>query len=213
MTTLQNFTRITDPIMANDLDSKIFAATGKVVATEITPSDVLVRGDNISESDRTAIQLVITQYYYPSMQFGIPVSDNPDMSADRHNTSISEHAAYTANSAVSGSVGKLQTSSGVVYGVWPYPFSATTNASGVATAYLTSDGTSGGTAAYTTVYMPSVTPIPVGANNYQPTSISLSGDKKTLTITINQIAPVLGILTLTSAAPAGITVQGIVYGK
>lgn len=142
-----------------------------------------------------------------------PLVDGPDMSSDDHNKVATVHLSKQSDDAIVGLIGKLQTSAGIVYGAWPYPFTATTNASGIATVYLTSDGTSGGTAAFTTVYQQSVSPTGVGANNYNNTSIVISGDKKTMTITLNQISTILGLLTQNTTAAAGVVVQGTIWGK
>lgn len=127
---------------------------------------------------------------------------------------VTSHAALTSDNAVLALIGKLQTAAGIVYGAWPYPFTATTNSSGIATIYLTSDGTATGTIAFGTVYNQSATPMPVGTtSNYQVAGITVSGDFKTLTITVNQLGSViLGLVNVTSAA-AGVTVQGTVWGK
>lgn len=112
-----------------------------------------------------------------------------------------------------GMTGKIQTATGgVEYGAWAYPFTATTNASGVATIYLTSDGTSTGTvAAPNKVFNISVNPIGVGAANYNVTNVTVSGDRKTLTVTLNQIKSVLGLLSYNATADAGVAVQGTVW--
>lgn len=145
----------------------------------------------------------------------IPVAnlDNSVPMVDDSSKVLTSHSAYQGDVQVQGLIGKLQTSAGVVYGAWPYPFTATTNASGVATVYLTSDGTSTGTVAFTTVYLMSASPAGIGAGNYNSTVIAVSGDKKTLTITMNQITTVLGLLTASTTAAAGVVVQGTIWGK
>lgn len=141
----------------------------------------------------------------------LPVSNDVPM-VDDSTKVLTAHSAYQGDVAVSGIIGKLQTSAGIVYGAWPYPFTATTNSSGIATVYLTNDGTSGGTAAFTTIYTQSVSPVPLGStSNYQIVSSVISG--KTLTITVNQLGSVvLGLVNVTSAA-AGVIVQGTIWGK
>lgn len=116
--------------------------------------------------------------------------------------------------ANTGELGKIQTSAGIEFGAWAYPFTATTNSSGVATVYLTSDGTSTGTVAATNkVFNASVAPVSVGANNYNVTSIVISSDRKSIAITLSQIKTVLGLLTFSSTADAGIITQGTVWMK
>jgi len=53
----------------------------------------------------------------------------------------------------------------------------------------------------------------VGAANYNPTSIVISSDRKTLTVTMNQIKTVLGLLSFNATADAGVVVQGTIWGK
>lgn len=142
-----------------------------------------------------------------------PMINGPDMSTDDQDKVPTVHLAYQADQAVAALIGKLQTSAGIVYGAWPYPFTATTNSSGIATVYLTSDGTSGDTAAFSTIYTQSVSPITIGASsNYQIVSAIITSGK-ILTITVNQLGSVvLGLVNVTSAA-SGVTVQGTVWGK
>lgn len=64
MAILTGFTRVSDPINAEQLASSISTALGKTVGVEITPTEALVWGTNISESDRTAIQAAISAYSY-----------------------------------------------------------------------------------------------------------------------------------------------------
>lgn len=142
-----------------------------------------------------------------AMSNAVPMVDDVTLVA-------SEHSAYQGDVTVAGQIGKLQTSAGIVYGAWPYPFTATTNASGVAVVYLTSDGTSTGSPAFSTIYQQSASPIGIGAGNYNNTSIVFSGTgNKIMTITVNQITTVLGLLTQTATASAGVVVQGTIWGK
>jgi hypothetical protein len=213
--TFSGFIRPSDPVNPIDLANQITAAIGKTVTVEITPTDILVTGGTLVSGDGTGIQTASTNYIYNFLQSGMPVSDNPDMSQNRRDYGITQHAAYMADSGVFGAIGKIQTSAGIEYGAWPYPFTATTNSSGVATIYLTSDGTSAGTVAFPTkVYNPSVSPLAVGTtSNYQIASVVVSGDRKTLTVTVNQLGSVvLGLVNVTTAA-SGVVVQGTVWGK
>lgn len=140
-----------------------------------------------------------------NMSNAVPMVDDNTLVA-------SEHSAYQGDIQTAGLIGKLQTSAGIVFGAWPYPFTTTTNASGVATIYLTNDGTSTGTAAFTTIVSQSVSPLAIGnTSNYQIASAVISG--KTLTVTVNQLGSVvLGLVNVTTAA-SGVTVQGTVWGK
>lgn len=157
------------------------------------------------------------QDQFPGDATKIPIADmtnNPDMSADRANKVVTEHAAYGADVTVAGTVGKIQTPSGAVFGVFAYPNKATTNASGVATIYLTSDGTASGSAVFSTVYEDGIIAMPVGTtSNYQVTGIVLAGNKKSIAVSVNQLGSVvLGLVNVTTAA-AGVEVRAIVLGK
>lgn len=216
MATLTGFTRPSDPINANDLGTAISTALGKTVTVVVTPTDLQVTGGTLVSGDQTATQASITTYFYAYLQYGAPISDNPTMVSSQHGRGVTESVVYQGDlatyNAATGLIGKLQTSAGVVYNAWAYPFNAVTNGSGIATVYLTSDGTITGTPAFTTIYNQSATPVPVGASsNYQVASATISGF--TMTITVNQLGSViLGLVNVTSAA-SGITVQGTVWGK
>lgn len=95
-----SFIRPTDPIEAVGMATTISNAIGKTVTCEITASDLLVTGSTISGADSTNIQNAVNTYFYPNTQIGIPVVDNPDMSGNRHDKSVTEHAAYMADTAV-----------------------------------------------------------------------------------------------------------------
>lgn len=213
MATLSGFTRPSDPINAVDIATAISTAIGKTVGVVVTPTDLEVTGTTLVVGDTSAVQVAITAYFYAYLQYGAPMADNPDMSTNRHNYGISEHAAYMADSAVANLSNKVQVGAGLATGAWAYLAKASTNSSGVATVYLTSDGTSGGTAVFATVYEDGVVAMPVGSDNYQITSCVLAGDKKSIAVTLNKISTVLGLLTLSTTAGAGIEVRAAVWGK
>lgn len=213
MPTQSGFARPTDPINAVDMATQISTAIGKTVTCEITPTDVLVTGATISGGDTSAIQIAMTAYFYSFFQYGAPLVDNPDMSSSRHDKGITEHAAYMADSAVASIPNKVHSGSTIDTGAWPILRKATTNGSGVATIYLTTDGTSGTAAAFATIYEDGIVAMPVGANNYNVTGVVISGDKKTMAVTCSQIKTVLGLLTFSSTADAGIEVRAAVWGK
>lgn len=214
MPTRSGFTRPTDPINAIDMAIQISTAIGKTVTCEITPTDILVTGATVSSGDDTAIQIAMTAYFYSFFQYGAPLTDNPDMSSDRHNKGITEHAAYSADTAVANLSNKVQSGSTVATGAWPILRKASTNSSGVATIYLTTDGTSGTAAAFSTVYEDGIVVMPLGSSsNYQVVSVVLDGTKKFITVTVNQLGSViLGLVNVTSAA-AGVEVRAAVWGK
>lgn len=197
------------------MGSTISTAIGKTVTVVVTPTDVQVTGATVSESDRTAIQAAMTAYIFPFLQYGAPISDNPDMSGDRHDRGVTEHAAYVSDLVAYNAANRAQGSgSTVTTGAWPILRKATTNSSGVATIYLTTDGTSGTSAAFSsTVLEDGIQATPVGAANYNATSLTVSGDKKTLTVVLNQIKTVLGLLTFNSTADSGVEVRTVTWGK
>lgn len=134
---------------------------------------------------------------------------------DDANKVITAHAALTADTAVEAKINKSHsTGSTINTGTWPILRKATTNSSGVATIYLTIDGTSGTAAEFSTVYEDGIIVMPVGtANNYQVASVVLSGDKKSIAVTVNTLSVVaLGLVTLTTA-PTGVEVRGAIWGK
>lgn len=143
------------------------------------------------------------------------MTDATPMTLDRHDKVVTEHAAYTADVAVYSQAKRsdyIDTST--VDDAIEYARTANTNASGVATFYLTSDRTVSGSALYTTVYSTTVSAMPYGgSNNYQVTSYTVSPDLKTVTVSVNQMAgAILGFVNVTSAA-AGIPVNLKLKGK
>lgn len=142
------------------------------------------------------------------------INTTSDMTPDRTNIVVSEHTAYQGDLAVYNSIDKAYYGSTEVYGAFPILRKTTTNGSGIATIYLTNDGTSGGTALFSTVYEDGIIVMPVGtANNYQVASIVLSGDKKSIAVTVNTLSTViLGLVTL-STSPSGVEVRAAIWGK
>lgn len=213
MATLTGFTRPSDPIDSAQMASDISTAVGSTVSCIVTPTDIQVTGTSISESNRTAIQAAMTAYYYRFLQYGAELVDNPDMSTARHNRGISEYATFMADTSVANLANKVQSGSTIATGAWAILRKASTNSSGVATIYLTTDGTSGTAAAFSTVYEDGIVAMAVGPDNYQVTSCVLAGDKKSIAVTLNRISSVLGVITLASTAGAGVEVRAAVWGK
>lgn len=139
--------------------------------------------------------------------------DTPNMLTDDHDKAATVHLSLQGDNAVVALQNKSQTSAGIATGSWGYFAKGSTNSSGVATIYMTSDGTSGGTASFGSVYEDGIVAMPVGADNYQVTSCVLSGDKKSIAVTLNKISTVLGLLTFSSTAGAGVEVRAAVWGK
>lgn len=213
MATLTGFSRPSDPINAVDMAAQISAAIGKTVTCDITETDILVTGATISSADTSGIQLAMNAYFYSFFQYGAPLVDNPDMSVNRHNKGISEHAAYTADSAVYALAQRKAWVSGVLKPDSFVYYSKASTASGIVTFYLTNDGTSSGTAVFNNIYADTITVTPYGSSAvYQVSSPVISGDKKSISITVNQVTSVvLGLIQITSAAnsiPCNLLVLG-----
>lgn len=141
-----------------------------------------------------------------------PDSDGT-MTANSDSVVATQKASRTADVAVAALANKSQIATGTNTGSWAYLAKASTNSSGVATIYMTSDGTSGGTASFGTVYEDGIVAMPVGTDNYQVTSCVLAGDKKSIAVTLNKIANVLGLLTFSTTAGAGVEVRAAIWGK
>lgn len=143
----------------------------------------------------------------------IPLSamaDSPDMSNDRSTHVVTEHAAYGGDTRVRR---KGWVSGSLISDLTPYLGHANTNASGIATVYLTDDGTSSGSAVFSSMYADGIVAMPVGSSsNYQVTAVNVAGDKKSISVTVNQLGSVvLGLVNVTSAA-SGVEVKAIVMG-
>lgn len=143
----------------------------------------------------------------------VTLSDTVPM-ADNSSFGVTSHAALLADSTVLASINRVQNTSSVDTGAWPILRKANTNSSGIATIYLTLDGTSGTAAAFSSVYEDGIIVMPVGtANNYQVATVVLSGDKKSIAVTVNTLSTVLlGLVSLTNA-PSGVEVRAAVWGK
>lgn len=139
------------------------------------------------------------------------MSDDPDMTQDRHNMPLSEHAIYSADLVVRCKnyvSGALKNDSYIYVSK-----AATAGGAGAVTFYITNDGTSGGTAVFNNVYADSVAVTSYGANgNFQASNPVVAGDKKSVTITISQITTVLGLLTFNTVAANGIDCRLYVMG-
>lgn len=201
MPTLSGFTRISDPVVAVDLAAKILADTGKTVTVEVTATDVIVSG-TLSESDRTALQSSMNNYYYQYFQMGAPLSDNPDMSGARRDKGVSERVAYLADTAVLAAARRKAWVTGVLKNDSFVYYSKATTSNGEVTFYLTDDGTANGNPVFSNVYADSVTISPYGASAiYQISGIVVSNDKKSITATVNQVnSVVLGLVQIVSSA-------------
>lgn len=218
MPTLTGFTRPSDPINAVDMGIAISTAIGKTVTCVVTQTDIQVTGSTISGADTSNIQAAMTAYFYAYLQYGAPISDNPTMSGTQHGRGVTEAVAYVGDLAAltlaTAASNKVQSGSTVETGAWPILRKASTNSSGVATIYLTTDGTSGTAAAFSTVYEDGIVVMPIGSSsNYQVVSLVLDASKKFITVTVNQLGSVvLGLVNVTSAA-AGVEVRAAVWGK
>lgn len=200
MATLTGFTRPSDPINAIDMAIAISVAIGKTIdLVTVTPTDVQVTGSSISGADTSNIQTAMSAYQFAYLQYGAPISDIFPMTTNRHDRGVTEAVAYSGDVATR----RKNYVSGVLKNdSFLYSSKATTNGSGVVTFYLTDDGTSSGNAVFNNVYADSISVAVYGSSaNYQPYSPTVSGDKKSITISINQATAVLiGIIQLVSAA-------------
>lgn len=205
-----------NPIIAEDMRTWIVAQTGKTITyVEINSTTIDVTGTIVS-GDTSAIQTAINSYIYAIISgVYIPVTQmsNTVPMPDDVNKVVTAHAALMSDLVVAAIPNKVHSGSTIDTGAWPILRKATTNSSGVATIYLTADGTSGTGAAFATIYEDGIVAMPVGANNYNVTGVVISGDKKTMAVTCSQIKTVLGLLTFSSTADAGIEVRAAVWGK
>lgn len=149
---------------------------------------------------------------FNSDDLDIPISamsnDTP-MSADRTDKVVTEHAAYQSDLLTRR---KAWVSGVLKNDAFIYSSKAST-VSGSATFYITSDGTSGGSAVFSNVYADTVAVIPYGTSgSYQPSNVVVSGDKKSITVDVSQATNVLGLLTFNSTAANGIDCRLYVMG-
>lgn len=211
MATLSGFTRPSDPIQAVDIAVAISASIGKTVNCEITSTDILVTGSTISGADVANIQTAITAYQFGYLQYGAPISDIFPMTSGRHDRGVTEAVALAGDLATQRKnyVSGILKDDSFLY----VTKASTAGGSGNVTFYITSDGTSSGTAVFSNVYADSVLIVPYGSSgNYQAFNPSVSGDKKSITASISQATNVLGVLTYNSSAANGIDCRLYVMG-
>ncbi len=212
MATLTGFTRPSDPMSVSQIEAGITAAIGTPVTVEVTPTDVAVTG-SITDSNRAAIQAALNSYYYQNTQAGVLVSDNPDMSARRHNMAISEYAVGTKDEAIYNATRRKNYVSGVLKNDSFLYTSKATSVSGSVTFYITDTGNSSGNPVFANVYNDSVAVIVYGASgNYQTSNPVVSADKKSVTVALSQISTVLGLLTFNGTAAGGLDFRLYVMG-
>lgn len=209
--TFSGFTRPSDPIVAGDLATKISTAISKTVTVVVTPTDIQVTGATLVSGDGTAIQVAMTAYFYPGLEYGVGLyaDDDGSMTANSGVRVPTQAAVVTAmkNSRFAWMSGVKKPGSFVYY-------SKTTTASGTVTFYITDDGTSSGNAVFTSVYLDSITISPYGSGAvYQVSAPTISGDNKSITATINQVTSViLGLIQISSAAN-GVDCRMLVLGS
>lgn len=196
--TLSGFARPTDPINEADMAAALSAALGKTVSCSVTATDILVTGTGLVLGDGTATQAAMTAYQFGYLQYGAPISDTFPMTSARHDRGVTEAVAYAGDVATRR---KAYVSGVLKNDSFIYSAKATTS-SGVATFYITDDGTSSGSAIFTNVYADSISVVAYGsAANYQPYSPTVAGDKKSITVNLNQATSVLlGAIQLVTAA-------------
>ena len=139
------------------------------------------------------------------------MSNDVPMSADRSNVVVTEHAAYQSDLLTRR---KNYVSGALKNDSFLYCSKAVTaGGAGGVTFYITSDGTSGGSAVFNNVYADTIAVCVYGASgNYQAYSPAVAGDKKSVTCTISQLTSILGILTFNSAAANGLDCRLYVMG-
>lgn len=216
MTTLTGFTRPADPIVELGLEAKILADTGLVVTTLINPTTIDVTGASISSGNTAAIQTSISSYVYTN-PIGDPTKVNITAIESASNMGGSSTAVPSSYTALAGDTtvynatrNRAYINGTLTYDVIAWLDTATTNASGVATFYLTSTHAAGGAAIFSSIYSYGVVATPYGPDAYQEAVVSISGS--TVTVTVTKAVVTLGIIT-TSTAANGITVTLNVMGK
>lgn len=211
--TFTGFTRPSDPINATDLATAITLAISKTVTVVVTSTDIQVTGSTLVSGDGTAIQVAITAYFYAYVQSGILTVDNPDMSSNRHDKGITEHAAYTADSAVLAAAQRKAWVTGVLKPNSFVYYAKANTISGTVTFYLTDNGLSTGNAVFSDVYADSITISPYGTSAvYQISAPTVAGDLKSVSATVNQVTSVvLGLIQITGAS-AGVQCNLLVLG-
>lgn len=206
-TTFSGFTRPTDPLSATDLATKISADISKIVTVVITATDVLVTGATLVTGDGTSIQTSMSDYFYVGLQYGAAMyADDDTTMAANSGVRIPTQRAAKAQGRKSYQTGVLKSGSFI------YSTKAST-ISGVATFYITDDGTATGNAVFINVYADSIAVVPYGtAGNYQPSTPVVVAGNKSITVNISQATNVLGLLTFNSTAANGIDCRLYVMG-
>lgn len=127
------------------------------------------------------------------------MSNDFPMSADRSNKVVTEHVAYTADLALQTYIDDRTKFfvDGVQKQARIHYFKSATVSGGNAVFYVTDDGTSGGAAVFTNVFTQSIACSGTSTTtSYFFGTPTISGDKKSITIPVNQLLNVLGIVTL-----------------
>lgn len=218
MTTLTGFTRPADPIVEIGLEAKILADTGFVVTTILNPTTVDVTGSTITSANTSVLQTSISSYIYTnpigdSTKINVTAMDNNVPMGGGATNVVTSYSALTNDTAVYNSTRNRAYINGTLtYDVIAWLDSATTNSSGVATFWLTDNHLSTGNAIYSTVYSFGINSSPYGSSPYQQVVPTISSDKKSITVTVNQVTVVLGLISTTSAA-SGVTITLNVMGK
>lgn len=115
---------------------------------------------------------------------------------------VNNQDAMTMNSAMNTAAGlpRVWVSGVHKSSVWEYYASATVS-TGTAVFYITDDGTSGGNAVFANIYTASINLLIHDSNDlYNYSSVTVAGNKKSITVTVNQIALSLGVIVFTAAA-------------
>lgn len=129
------------------------------------------------------------------------VSNDFPMTAQRMDKVVTEKTAYLGDLATRRKIWV----SGVLKNDAVLYISKATTSAGSATFYLTDDGTSGGNAVFSAIHSDSIAVVIYGsAASYQPFTPTVSGDNKSVTISVNQVTSIIGLSLIYVSASNGV---------
>lgn len=144
----------------------------------------------------------------------VPMIDDTSLVLTSHSAYQGDVQTLAAASSYSDTHGNKSYVSGVQKaGAFVYASKAVTS-SGSAVFYITDDGTASGNAVFTNIFADSINIVIYGnAATYQPFTPTVSGDKKSITISVNQVTNISVLSLLFVAASNGIDVRLWVMGN
>lgn len=208
--TISGFTRMSDPISASTLATKISTDIGKTVTVEVSPTDVLVTGGTLISGDKAAIQTSMNSYFYAGLEYGVGLyADDDSTMATNSGIRVPTQRAVKAYMDTKTKVYV----NGSAKAKWIFYVANAVTATGTVTFYITDNGLSTGNAVYTNVYADSIFfTAPSSSALYTYSSVTVSTDKKSITASVNQVSSiVLGLLSVVTPSN-GVTVQLTVIG-